>query len=92
MTDWFDYPKVKMTNGKWVIEIPEELREQLGGDITLSSNLNEVFDEKRIESSQYKKYQEYIKATLESLRDQGRKFGALIMEPVILGAGGMIFA
>jgi dethiobiotin synthetase/adenosylmethionine--8-amino-7-oxononanoate aminotransferase len=37
-------------------------------------------------------YESYIEQTLDKLiKKQGRKFGALVMEPVILGAGGMLF-
>jgi dethiobiotin synthetase/adenosylmethionine--8-amino-7-oxononanoate aminotransferase len=35
------------------------------------------------------RYEAYIAMTLDKLvKEQGRKFGALVMEPVILGAGG----
>ncbi|KPI39781.1 Bifunctional dethiobiotin synthetase/7,8-diamino-pelargonic acid aminotransferase, mitochondrial [Cyphellophora attinorum] len=37
-------------------------------------------------------YRNFIHKALKSLvHDQGRRFGALIMEPIIMGAGGMIF-
>jgi len=35
-------------------------------------------------------YEKYIQAKIQEETAQGTKFGALIMEPIILGAGGMI--
>lgn len=90
---WFDFPQVKMSQGVWRVEIPPSLKESLGSDLEFPS-LNTIFDlESRKESGAGKRYQAYIKSTLEDLiQRQGKKFGALIMEPVILGAGGMLFA
>jgi dethiobiotin synthetase/adenosylmethionine--8-amino-7-oxononanoate aminotransferase len=37
-------------------------------------------------------YRNHIRSTLERLtKEEGRQFGALIMEPTCLGAGGMLF-
>jgi dethiobiotin synthetase/adenosylmethionine--8-amino-7-oxononanoate aminotransferase len=87
-TDWFDFPKVHMKKGKWVVEVPPELTAELGESQAYDS-LDEVFDMRVRDAT---KYREYITSTLVSLRDEGRRFGALILEPVILGAGGMLFA
>ncbi|RDW83826.1 adenosylmethionine-8-amino-7-oxononanoate aminotransferase [Aspergillus mulundensis] len=89
---WFDFPLVKMSQGVWHVEVPAELQESLGGNQKFSS-LDAVFDlESRVHSDVGKRYSKYIKDTIERLVVQeGRKFGALIMEPIILGAGGMIF-
>ncbi|KAJ5203846.1 uncharacterized protein N7498_004725 [Penicillium cinerascens] len=89
---WFDFPLVKMVNGTWKIEVPEELRADLGPDVEVDS-LNSVFDlDQRLQSDAAQRYKEYIRRTIEDLvQKQGMKFGALILEPVILGAGGMLF-
>ncbi|KAL4883993.1 pyridoxal phosphate-dependent transferase [Aspergillus karnatakaensis] len=88
---WFDFPIVKMSRGSWNVEIPVELKESLGADQQFSS-LNAVFDmESRVDSELGLCYKEYILNTIESLVRDGMKFGALIMEPIILGAGGMLF-
>jgi dethiobiotin synthetase/adenosylmethionine--8-amino-7-oxononanoate aminotransferase len=87
--DWLNFPQVKMKGGKWIVEPPAELADVLGPAQTFST-LEEVFDLQGRDSS---KYEEYLTATLTDLvHKQGRKFGALVMEPVILGAGGMLFA
>ncbi|KAL4905268.1 hypothetical protein BDW74DRAFT_185307 [Aspergillus multicolor] len=89
---WFDFPLVKMSQGIWNVEIPAELQESLGENQEFSS-LDAVFDlESRVQSEVGRRYSKYIKDTIERLVVQdGRKFGALIMEPIILGAGGMLF-
>jgi dethiobiotin synthetase/adenosylmethionine--8-amino-7-oxononanoate aminotransferase len=89
---WFDFPLVKMVGGSWKVEVPEELQADLGEDSDFAS-LGSVFDlTERLESATAKRYKEYIHRTVEGLvQRQGMKFGALILEPIILGAGGMLF-
>ncbi|OLN85757.1 Bifunctional dethiobiotin synthetase/7,8-diamino-pelargonic acid aminotransferase, mitochondrial [Colletotrichum chlorophyti] len=89
---WFDYPSVMCKEGKWHVRVPEALREVLSGGREFN-NLSEVFDiTNREKATEAQQYEEYITKVLRRLRDQGRKFGALVMEPVVLGAGGMILA
>ncbi|ODH46183.1 dethiobiotin synthase [Paracoccidioides brasiliensis] len=89
---WFDFPTVKMVRGRWIVQTPAGLKEALGPDAEFST-LQSIFDlDQRRSSEASGRYKIYIKKIIENLtlRD-GRKFGALIMEPVILGAGGMLF-
>jgi dethiobiotin synthetase/adenosylmethionine--8-amino-7-oxononanoate aminotransferase len=81
-----------MVDGTWKIEVPDELRADLGSDVEFDS-LNSVFDlEARLQSDDGQRYKDYIRRTIDDLvQQQGMKFGALILEPVILGAGGMLF-
>ncbi|KAJ5611931.1 Pyridoxal phosphate-dependent transferase major region subdomain 2 [Penicillium herquei] len=89
---WFDFPLVKMVDGKWKVEVPAELKEDLGSDMDFNS-LGSVFDlDQRLGSETSQRYKKYIHDTIKDLVDtHGMKFGALILEPVILGAGGMLF-
>ncbi|KAL3456082.1 pyridoxal phosphate-dependent transferase [Aspergillus heterothallicus] len=89
---WFDFPLVKMSKGVWKVEIPDVLRDVLGADQEFTS-LESVFNvESRISSDAGERYRKYILDTIEHLiHRKGEKFGALIMEPIILGAGGMLF-
>ncbi|KAI9148774.1 Bifunctional dethiobiotin synthetase/7,8-diamino-pelargonic acid aminotransferase [Paramyrothecium foliicola] len=88
---WFDYPTVKCTEGNWIVDVPSQLRDELGQGEKHDS-LAAIFDvTSREQGDQVRKYEAYIEKTLKTLRDQGWKFGALMLEPVILGAGGMIF-
>ncbi|KAH8146259.1 uncharacterized protein LAJ45_09701 [Morchella importuna] len=90
---WFDFPKVGMKKGRWIIEVPEEMRDDLGQDVAMES-LADIFDlQPRANSELGRKYQRYILKTLERLTQaEGRRFGALIIEPLVLGAGGMLFS
>jgi dethiobiotin synthetase/adenosylmethionine--8-amino-7-oxononanoate aminotransferase len=87
---WFDYPTVKCAGGKWAVCVPDELKEQLGVGREHTS-LSEVFDvDGRERRGEGREYERYIVDRLKTLQAQGRKFGSLILEPVVLGAGGMI--
>jgi bifunctional dethiobiotin synthetase / adenosylmethionine---8-amino-7-oxononanoate aminotransferase len=90
---WFDFPQVKMVKGKWIVEPPQGLECEFG-DVTEFASLAEIFDiQARLGSSAGRKYSRYIEETLDRLiNKEGKIFGALVMEPVILGAGGMLFA
>ena len=86
---WLDYPQIQCVEGKWQVQIPSEL----GAESSKHgfSNLSDIFDLKqRITREEHEKYETYILSTLQRHLDEGRKFGALILEPVVLGAGGMI--
>ncbi|KAF9891362.1 hypothetical protein FE257_004218 [Aspergillus nanangensis] len=89
---WFDFPKVRMEGGVWRVEMPAEVGGEMGEDLEFES-LDEVFDlQGRMGEGAARRYREYIYNTAERLvYKDGMKFGALIMEPVILGAGGMLF-
>lgn len=86
---WFKYPTFKMRKGRWVVEPPVGMEEEYG-HTQYFEDVQDIFNlESRGNSP---RYEAYIKKTLDKLvKEQGRKFGALVMEPVILGAGGMIF-
>lgn len=89
---WFDFPTVWCRDGKWVVDVPEALRERLGSGEVLNS-LEGVFDlDARTGTNVHKAYKEYFRAVLHDLVKDGRKFGALMLEPVVLGAGGMMLA
>lgn len=90
---WFDFPQVKMVRGKWIVEPPEGMKAEFG-EVTEFASLAEIFDiQARLGSSAGRKYSKHIEETLDGLiNKEGKTFGALVMEPVILGAGGMLFA
>lgn len=90
---WFDFPQVKMVKGKWIVEPPAEVGGVFGTRNEFGS-LGDIFDIKtRYDSATGQRYRRHIEETLHRLvRVEGRTFGGVIMEPVILGAGGMLFA
>ncbi|KAF2856472.1 PLP-dependent transferase [Plenodomus tracheiphilus IPT5] len=86
---WFDYPTFKLENGKWIVEPPAGMEHELG-PLQEFENQDAIFDFAHRGRSEV--YEAYIKKTLDHLvKTEGRRFGGLVMEPVILGAGGMIF-
>ncbi|KAF1911518.1 pyridoxal phosphate-dependent transferase [Ampelomyces quisqualis] len=86
---WFDYPTYKMVKGRWVVEPPEGMEEDLG-PVKHFDSQDEIFNLDARSPSL--RYETYIVQTLDKLvKERGAKFGALIMEPIVLGAGGMIF-
>jgi dethiobiotin synthetase/adenosylmethionine--8-amino-7-oxononanoate aminotransferase len=57
-----------------------------------TSSLSELYDvESRLSSPLARIYRRHICKTLERLIDEGLAFGALIIEPLVMGAAGMIF-
>ncbi|KAI0160804.1 PLP-dependent transferase [Xylariaceae sp. FL1272] len=87
---WLDYPSIQCIQGRWVVKIPNNIGADLGEDPDFE-NLSDVFDINLRESrNEHKAYERYILTTLRHHIQQGRKFGALVIEPVVLGAGGMI--
>ncbi|KAK9436578.1 bifunctional dethiobiotin synthetase/adenosylmethionine-8-amino-7-oxononanoate aminotransferase [Metarhizium brunneum] len=88
---WLDYPTVLCRDGKWSVSAADGLRESLGPGRTYAS-LREIFDVAGREANgEHEAYKTYVTSTLQRLKSQGRKFGALMLEPVVLGAGGMQF-
>jgi dethiobiotin synthetase/adenosylmethionine--8-amino-7-oxononanoate aminotransferase len=86
---WFDFPTVKMRAGKWVVEPPVGMAEDFG-PAEQFEDLDAVFD--TVGRAHSPRYAKYITSVLDRLvQAEGRKFGALVMEPIILGAGGMLF-
>ncbi|RXK39933.1 dethiobiotin synthase [Tremella mesenterica] len=56
------------------------------------SDLQDVYNvSDRLTSPLATYYRNHIRSTLERLAGEGRRFGALILEPICLGAGGMAF-
>ncbi|PKS08548.1 hypothetical protein jhhlp_004934 [Lomentospora prolificans] len=88
---WFDYPTVLCSDGTWSIQIPDSLVAKPGQTQVIFDSLSSIFDiDQRRMSPIYNNYTAYIRDTIEELVRQGRKFGALLMEPLVLGAGGMM--
>lgn len=87
---WFDFPLVTMVNGVWKVQMGG-LGHVMGSDLEFSS-LQAVFDlDARVRSEAAQRYREFIHQSIQEQVQKGVKFGALILEPVLLGAGGMLF-
>lgn len=88
---WFKFPTVKMVRGKWMVVPPSGLEDIFGTDTQQFDRLEDIFDLGSREKTR-QHYRDIIDPILQNLVSHGNKFGALIMEPVILGAGGMMLA
>ncbi|EXJ79212.1 hypothetical protein A1O3_08713 [Capronia epimyces CBS 606.96] len=86
---WFDPPTLLLRNGVWELSLPDEMRPACA--VQKFPSLDALFDFPA-RADDAARYEEHIKTTLDTLvRHQGRRFGALILEPLLMGAGGMFF-
>ncbi|GAA5956676.1 hypothetical protein JCM21900_002334 [Sporobolomyces salmonicolor] len=85
---WLEAPAVRIEKGQVVVR-------RAGGRESRFGSLTEVYDvEKRVKEDELaevyrREIEEELKARLE--KGDGIRFGTLILEPVVMGAGGMIF-
>ena len=101
---WFSPPMLQYIDGVPTVlstppddwpQLPASLKstksEKDGWSLPFHS-ISTVYDvEARSASPLAEYYRHHIRSTFEKLAAEGRKFGALVMEPVCLGAGGMVF-
>jgi bifunctional dethiobiotin synthetase / adenosylmethionine---8-amino-7-oxononanoate aminotransferase len=89
---WFDPPSVGVRDGEVVISVPAAISSDV---LTVKAkSLSWVYDvAARLDSDLAGVYWAYITRTLKSLedRDDVPRLGALVLEPLVMGAGGMIF-
>lgn len=92
LPDWFNYPQVQLQAGKWLIVPNPELQQPLKSmkEVSCGSNTPADLFEFSSRLPTRKVYEKYITAKIEEEVAQGTKFGALVMEPILLGAGGMV--
>ena len=84
---WLDVPQVMMKEGRWIVKLPDTMSDKGSGELSFSS-LDRLFDFRGREDI----YTAYIRQILTRLvKEEGKVFGALLMEPIVMGAGGMIF-
>ncbi|XP_071729663.1 bifunctional dethiobiotin synthetase/7,8-diamino-pelargonic acid aminotransferase, mitochondrial [Rutidosis leptorrhynchoides] len=91
---FLDPPLVSMCNGVWKITVPRNIHAKdviLEDTLTFSSH-EQVFNKSRDDSSLASIYSTYIsdELLLSSGSTKSSHVGALIIEPVIQGAGGML--
>ncbi|GIZ37873.1 hypothetical protein CKM354_000130400 [Cercospora kikuchii] len=84
---WLDFPTVKMSEGQWLVDPVEGTGEVKHFD-SLSAIFN--FQQRQQDAEHYRKHIHEI--LLQRVKAEGASLGALVIEPVILGAGGMLFA
>lgn len=103
---WLSPPAVQFRDGKPVVfttppddwaPVPESMsgaeKAEDGGWTVPFESVSDVYDLPARRSSPLAEcYRSHIRKSLEhQVRVEGKKFGALVMEPICLGAGGMVF-
>ncbi len=89
---WFDPPSVGIQNGTPTVTLTQPLHALTGEKIIPAPSLPWIYDvESRLQTPLATTYHTYIQNSLEELRNKGQKFGALVLEPLLMGAGGMTF-
>ena len=90
---WFDPPSVGVRQNKAIISLPSAIADLTGSAQVSVNSLAWVYDmDARVQSPLAQTYATYIQRTLDSLQRQGGpKLAALVLEPLLMGAGGMIF-
>jgi bifunctional dethiobiotin synthetase / adenosylmethionine---8-amino-7-oxononanoate aminotransferase len=91
---WFEPPRVYMQNGEVILSLPAAI---VGSSSSITnikaSSLPWVYNmTERLKTALAEVYQEYIERTLTNLtKTNSRTLAALVLEPLVMGAGGMIF-
>lgn len=94
---FFDPPSLLLIEGRWRLSLPAQSNQaalELGTVETelLFDSLADVFDlEARKQSPTAALYEAWITRRIGDAVSRGQKFGALLFEPLLLGAGGMVF-
>ncbi|CAF1698632.1 unnamed protein product [Brassica napus] len=88
---FLDPPTVFLSNGAWNLSLPESFSEIAPEEYGTFSTRDEIFDKSRDTSILATIYSAYVSKQLQEYSGvaQSAHVGALIIEPVIHGAGGM---
>ena len=87
---YLDVPTLKMRNGKYQLDIPAEMviDEKKSSETFHFDSLDQVF---ALEKRTFPDYKPYIIKMLENRVSSCSILGGLVMEPILMGAGGMLF-
>ncbi|KAH9943714.1 onanonoxo-7-onima-8-eninoihtemlysoneda [Amylocystis lapponica] len=92
---WLDPPTVSGRNARVVVTLPPAIAQSAGLDTPEVSmgSLGRAYDvQERLMTPLAGIYRAYIERTLQKLQENGGPtFGAVVLEPLVLGAGGMVF-
>lgn len=84
---WLDYPAIYLKDKKYIVSLPECFEINNEKDLNVAS----IFLENRLDSELANCYYNYIQKHMIVLENANYHIGALLIEPVVQGAGGMKF-
>lgn len=89
---WFEPPSIGFQDGKPRISVPSSLSSTAKLQTVPAKSLSWIYDvEERLHTPLARGYALYVQQALEKIERQGQKLAALVIEPLVMGAGGMIF-
>jgi dethiobiotin synthetase/adenosylmethionine--8-amino-7-oxononanoate aminotransferase len=89
---WFSPPTVVLKDSQFVITVPTDITNTKEPLKVAIDNLSSVFAQPPAQDPRMEIYRKHIRETLTRLTQvEKRSFGALLMEPVLMGAGGMVW-
>ncbi|KAG0242030.1 hypothetical protein BGW41_005013 [Actinomortierella wolfii] len=90
---WFQPPAVVYKNGQFRVDVPASMTADNKPVAPVHiDTLSNVFGQPSAADPRVDIYREHIRSTLKRLtQEEKREFGALLMEPVLMGAGGMVW-
>lgn len=92
---WFEPPTLSIRQGSVVVSLPPAIQglvSDAASSISIPSLASAYNIEQRLDTKLAGVYRNYIKDTLRRLLETGGpRFAALVLEPVLMGAGGMVF-
>lgn len=88
---WFEPPTVSIKDGNFLVTLP--FPKSASASSIQFDDLDSIYNvENRLSSPLADTYRKHVKSTLRALRQNGqRRLAALVLEPMVMGAGGMIF-
>ncbi|KAH9930141.1 onanonoxo-7-onima-8-eninoihtemlysoneda [Fomitopsis serialis] len=91
---WLDPPTVSNKKGRVVVSLPASIASAADGAVNVDvGSLQQAYDvQSRLDTPLAKVYRGFVTTTLKKLKERGMpEIAALVLEPLVMGAGGMIF-
>ena len=86
---WLETPNIGIFRGKYSINVPSAIADVLGLENSFTED--ELFSHDRKDTNLYTSYRNYVEKIIVDSKINGIVIASFIAEPLLLGAGGMIF-